>query len=398
MSLPRLLAEDTTMRVLSGAASTGAPFDEGHRGWRRPRWLPSTKVLVALLLLVVIGVLVLRASSAKHDFVTAFHRMSVGRLPWLAVSIAAQMLSFACYAFAQRRLLLGGGARVRRRSLIGLTVASTGVAALVPGGAVPASGWLIGQYRRRGVPLPLAVWAVLAGGFAASVSVLMLLVVGSGIAGVGSVPLLIAFGVVLVAGSAAFVMAVHRLDAVEEFLARHRSRRWIRLVRKVAAQTTDVVRYRVGAVGGAQVLTYSTLNWLLDTACLVAAFELVGVPVPWRAVLFAYAVSQVASSLIPLPAGIGVVEGGLVGAFALTGTPLGQALVATVVYRVVSYWAVAAVGSLLVVLISHRTPRCQAALELEGDRRWPQFDPPGKLLGPVGTPAVEAPAPTVGAA
>jgi uncharacterized protein (TIRG00374 family) len=43
-------------------------------------------------------------------------------------------------------------------------------------------------------------------------------------------------------------------------------------------------------------------------------------------------------SLLPLPGGIGGVEGGMIGAFAAFGVPGGQAVVAVLAYRAISFW------------------------------------------------------------
>jgi uncharacterized protein (TIRG00374 family) len=88
---------------------------------------------------------------------------------------------------------------------------------------------------------------------------------------------------------------------------------------------------------------------------LVAAFALLGLPVPWRTVLFAYALAQIAGSLAPVPGGVGFVEGGMLGAFALAGTPIGGAILATILYRVITTFGVAGVGSIMLLHLSRQT-------------------------------------------
>lgn len=113
--------------------------------------------------------------------------------------------------------------------------------------------------------------------------------------------------------------------------------------------------------GGIEVFVYTILNWLCDAACLVAAFELVGFPAPVAALFFAFTASQVLGSVVPMPAGAGVVEGGIIGALALTGTPLGHAIVAVVFYRIISYWLVTGLASLTLVVTSHSSRRLRRA-------------------------------------
>jgi uncharacterized membrane protein YbhN (UPF0104 family)/pimeloyl-ACP methyl ester carboxylesterase len=324
--------------------------------------LPSRHLTVQLLFLGVaiaaVTAVVVNAPSVSHDFTAAFSKIGPRQLPWLVVAVVAETISFFAYAGAQHRLLAAGGRRFPERTLLGLVVASTGLTTLLPAGAWPATGWLAGQYRRRDVPLSLAVWAVLAGGFAATVSVLGLLLLGAGIAGVGSSPVLVASAVVLVGGSAAFVAGVHRLGRLEEWF-RRRGNRGPRWVRRVATASADLVGWRIRFIGGAAVFAYSIGNWLADAAVLAAAFGLVGQPTPWRGLLFAYATAQVAGSVIPLPGGIGAVEGGLVGALALTGVSVGHALAAAVVYRVIGYWAVGLVGTLALVVLTRRPQKAK---------------------------------------
>lgn len=344
----------------AGAGTAGGERQtEGRRRW--PRWLPSPKLLLAAALLAALIVVLWRA---RGDFDTAFHHLSLDRLPWLAAAVAAEVASFVCYSQVQRRLLLAGGARLGHRRMLTLAVAATGLTNLVPGGTAPASGWLVSQYRRHGIPMPLALWAVLAGGVAATISVLTLLALGAGIAGL--VPV---WGTVLcLAGLAGFtaasVVCTHHLPALDAWLQRHCSVPAVPLAQRLAARLSGVVRFRATVPGGTQVFALSLGNWGLDVVCLIASFALLDLPVPWRAVLFAYAAAQVAGSLAPVPGGIGFVEGGMIGAFALAGTPAGSAVVATIVYRVITCWAVAGVGSLTLMVVSRRQAR---RVELHGE-------------------------------
>ena len=58
---------------------------------------------------------------------------------------------------------------------------------------------------------------------------------------------------------------------------------------------------------------------------------------PAAVVIMAYLVGQVAAAL-PLPGGIGGVEGGMIGAFLAFGVEGSLAVVAVLIYRTVAYW------------------------------------------------------------
>jgi uncharacterized protein (TIRG00374 family) len=304
-----------------------------------------------LVLVVALALLLLRIHS---DLASVYRHLSVSRLPWLAAAVGAEVASFMCYAAVQHRLLLAGGARMKPHTMLELAVAATGLTNLVPGGTAPASGWLVGQYRRHGIPMQLALWAVLAGGFAATVAVLFLLLLGAFVASL--IPVWVALGcaVLLVAGAYGCVLGVHHIDTLDHWVHEHQRSRVGRLVGRLVGRISGVVQFRTTVAGGIRIFALSLGNWALDVVCLGAAFAVLNVNVPWRAVLFAYATAQVAGSLAPVPGGIGFVEGGMIGAFALAGTSAGAAFIPIIVYRLITSWGVAGVGSLALLLVHHR--------------------------------------------
>jgi uncharacterized protein (TIRG00374 family) len=318
----------------------------------RPRWLPPPWVLVALVVVVAVIVVVLDAPSLSREFTTVRRHFSVRHLPWLSLAIGAEGLSFWCYALVQRNLLLEGGARMTRHTMVSLAIAATGLTNLLPGGTAPASGWLVNQYRKRGIPMPLALWAVLAGGFAATVSVLLLALIGAAIAGLLGLIGIILCAVLLAGGSVGLLALVHNVDRADRWFRAHRLGRFDRYLTKLSSQVSEVAQFRASPAGGTRILALSLANWGLDVAVLVAAFPLLGLPVPWRAVLFAYAIAQIAGSLAPVPGGIGFVEGGMVGAFALAGTPVAAALLGTIVYRLITSVGIAGIGSIMLVYVN----------------------------------------------
>ncbi len=86
--------------------------------------------------------------------------------------------------------------------------------------------------------------------------------------------------------------------------------------------------------------------WLFDNLALYACLAAFGDAPSFWVVAMAYLVGMLANS-IPIPAGLVAVEGGLVGMLLLFGVrPASHVVVAVVIYRVVSLWIPAVIGSL----------------------------------------------------
>ena len=313
-----------------------------RRGWAWA-WVLAAGVMAAAAV---------RAPGAAGDVRAAAAHLDGLRLAWLGVAVTAQGVALASGTAAQRQLLGAGGARLRWRTVSGLVLASTGLARVMPAGPVTGGAWQVREYRRRGAGTGPGVWAVLAGGVTSTVMTLALLLAGAAVAGVGSLPLLAGAAVLLAGGTAGLFVTAHRAHALSRWLSRrpHRSRAIARLAGAVAGWS----RQRAGLGSAAWVLACTGTGLLADAGVLAACFGLAGLPIPWRGVLFAYAAGQIAGRLVPLPGGIGGVEGGVLGALTLAGTPPGAAAAAVIVYRVAGYWAVGAAGIAVAGILTRR--------------------------------------------
>jgi uncharacterized membrane protein YbhN (UPF0104 family) len=85
-------------------------------------------------------------------------------------------------------------------------------------------------------------------------------------------------------------------------------------------------------------------NWLVDCACLVTCVWAISGAVPWRGVLVAYGLAQVAAAIPVVPGGLGIVEGSLSFLLIAYGMPAESALAGVFLYRIVSFWSVVPVG------------------------------------------------------
>jgi uncharacterized protein (TIRG00374 family) len=86
--------------------------------------------------------------------------------------------------------------------------------------------------------------------------------------------------------------------------------------------------------------------WLFDNLALYACLAAIGDAPSFWVVAMAYLVGMLANS-IPIPGGLIAVEGGLVGMLLLFGVrPASHVVVAVVIYRAISLWIPAVIGSL----------------------------------------------------
>jgi putative heme transporter len=77
--------------------------------------------------------------------------------------------------------------------------------------------------------------------------------------------------------------------------------------------------------------------WGFDICVLWAMFHAFGSPPPFAVVWMAYFIGML-GNLLPLPGGLGGVEGGMIGAFAAFGVSLDLAVLAVLSYRAISFW------------------------------------------------------------
>jgi uncharacterized membrane protein YbhN (UPF0104 family) len=83
----------------------------------------------------------------------------------------------------------------------------------------------------------------------------------------------------------------------------------------------------IGAVG----------YWAWDNAVLWATFQAVGVSPPLTVILMGYLIGQL-GGLLPIPGGVGGIDGGLFGTLVLFGAPAAATAAAVLLYRVILFW------------------------------------------------------------
>jgi uncharacterized protein (TIRG00374 family) len=81
----------------------------------------------------------------------------------------------------------------------------------------------------------------------------------------------------------------------------------------------------------------AVLFWAFQIAVLWAAFHAFGDSPPIAVLVQAFFVGML-GNLLPMPGGVGGVEGGMIGAFAAFGVDSGLAVVAVLVYRAFTFW------------------------------------------------------------
>lgn len=118
----------------------------------------------------------------------------------------------------------------------------------------------------------------------------------------------------------------------------------------------DLIRRVLGA-GWWKALLYSAGNWLLDLTALLIALAAVGAQPRASVVLLAYVVAAFLGMIPITPGGLGFVEAGLIGTLGLAGIGADQALLATLVYRLASYWLPMLAGAVAYLLHERRYGR-----------------------------------------
>ncbi len=311
----------------------------GARAWRKP--------VVRALTLIVTGVS-LYLLAPKLIAVFASWRTVIDLSPaWLAAVFLLESASFVSLWDLQRITL-----RTSSWFVVGSSqLAGNAFGHIVPGGPATASALQFQMLTRAGVPgavvaSGLAATSALAAGIVLALPVLAVPAVLTGapinrslaealVAGVTAFALLVVIAAVCLATTRPLGLVAEVVQGLRNRVRRHRppvadyAERTLR-ERDALRQTLGDHRWHalVAAVG----------NTGLDYLALLAALAAAGSRAPPSLVLLAY-VAGVLLSLIPFtPGGLGFVEAGLTGMLVLAGVGAADAVVATLVYRLASFW------------------------------------------------------------
>jgi uncharacterized protein (TIRG00374 family) len=85
--------------------------------------------------------------------------------------------------------------------------------------------------------------------------------------------------------------------------------------------------------------------WLWDNAALWATFHAFGYAPPVTVILMGYLIGQL-GGLLPLPGGLGGIDGGLIGTLIVYGTPAAATAAAVLAYRVILFWLPLVLGGI----------------------------------------------------
>ena len=120
---------------------------------------------------------------------------------------------------------------------------------------------------------------------------------------------------------------------------------WRRLAKPTAAVSASITEARALVTAGNWKLFGALAYYAFDNAVLWATFHAYGHAPQIGVVVMGYLVGSLAAAL-PIPAGLGVLEGGLIGALVLYGAPAAPAAAAVLLYRGISLSVPVALGAL----------------------------------------------------
>lgn len=343
-------------------AATIDPAERSPLGRVSPRQIV---VLVVASAVMVAGLVVI--APALADLPAVWSKLQAGQLGWLVFALLLEVLSFVGHAILFRAVSIdadGDSSRIGFRASTEITLAghaATRLFASAGAGGIALTAWALKKsgMEARDVAARMTTFmvvlygvymgALLLGGLGLYTGVLP----GGGSFAMTIVPALFGGVVIALVASAQLVQP-----------GEGRIRRWLTPVGAGVRDARHLLRRgNAGLVG-------AIMWWAFDIAALWACFEAFGDSPAVGVLVVGYFVGMLANTL-PLPGGVGGVDGGMIGAFIAFGTDQGTAIVAVLAYRFFSFWLPIAPGAAAFATLRRTVARWEAedAGELERPTR-----------------------------
>jgi uncharacterized protein (TIRG00374 family) len=307
------------------------------------------RVVASLLFVVGIVVFMYFGLPKLVGLGDTIKRLREGNAWWLGLAAVLEGLSFGGYVALFRAVFLQEASRITWRASYEITMAglaATRLFAAAGAGGIALTAWALrrsGMEGRLVASRMVAFMALLYGVYMCS-----LVVDGLGLyLGIWPGPAPFAITVLPAIFGTLVILIFLSMSALPDDFDRFVARRstglgWSGRVAQRLATVPSAAASGVRA--GLQLLRTRNPGllgavawWGFDIATLWACFHAFGASPPKAVIVMAYFVGWIANTL-PLPGGIGGVEGGMIGAFTAFGVSVQSAVVAVLAYRAFSFW------------------------------------------------------------
>jgi uncharacterized protein (TIRG00374 family) len=338
--------------------SSTAPVDvanldlEEDEDDEEPRFEFSRRKLIGFAAFLVVSIIalyfVLPQLAGLED---TWHRIEEGSPGWLALALLFTVGSFGGYVALFQAVFIRADARERIGWRESYQITMAGLAAtrlLAAGGAggLLLTAWALRRsgMKRRVVAdktlsfLILTYLVYMAALIVCGIGLRTHLFEGSDTFSLTLLPAIIALVLTVLGLSIAFVPTdfERRLEGFRQRSGR--IGRWAQRLANVPAAISAGMRDALQHIRDRDpALLGAIAFWAFQIAVLWASFRAFGEAPPWAVLVMGFYVGML-GNLLPLPGGIGGVDGGMIGAFTAFGVDFGLAAVAVLVYRGFIFW------------------------------------------------------------
>jgi uncharacterized membrane protein YbhN (UPF0104 family) len=312
-------------------------------------WLGDHRERLKRVAWIAVGLVAVALLATQFNKVgVMLKRIEHGDPLWLALGVGIEAISFVAYIVLVKEIYGPYAPRLTWAAAVEITfggVVATRLLSAAGAGGIAFTTWALraaGMATRTAAEMIAAFLAIMYLPY-------VLACIFGGVGGGAPAAVIwvgVVLGVVALAGAVAITLVPEDLERRARRLAAGHGR-----VARLAARAATIPEVAGKATRNAAALLreqpillgWALLWWAGDVAVLDVCFRAFGQAPALGVLILGYFLGHI-GNLLPVPGGIGGVEGGMVGVFVACGMPISLAIVGTIAYQLVSTWLPVAPG------------------------------------------------------
>ncbi|MBV8965778.1 MAG: UPF0104 family protein [Mycobacteriaceae bacterium] len=312
-------------------------------------WLRWVVIGIAAVVLVVEIVLV------WDQLAKAWQSLYTAKWYWVLAAVGAALASMHSFAQIQRTLLKSAGVVVKQWRSESAFYAGNALSTTLPGGPVLSATFIYRQQRLWGASPVVASWQLVMSGVLQAAGLALIGLGGAFLLGAKNNPFSLIF---TLGGFVALILLAQAVASRPELIdgIGVKVLSWVNSIRGKPQgaglgkwretlgqlESVSLTRRELGVA-----FSWSLFNWVADVACLLFGTYAAGGRPSLAGLAVAYAAARAVGSIPLMPGGLLVVEAVLVPGLVTSGVSLPDAISAMLLYRLISWIFIAAIGWVL---------------------------------------------------